>query len=134
MKYGISVFGRNIEFVSSRAAQLQGISSEILDMAYIRGPILFGSIFSILIFLGYMTLVKKCLDINSEDGEIRGINIGLALFITYYVVLGLGENYLLNPVYCVPMVLIPNAFAGIKGKIFKKERLRKRVLKKEGWC
>lgn len=112
-EYGISVFGKNIEFVSSRAAQLQGISSEILDMAYVRGPILFGIIFSAIVFIGYMILVKKCLD---NDGGIRGMNIGLALFVTYYVILGLGENYLLNPVYCVPMILIPSAFVGIRKK------------------
>ena len=115
-EYGISIFGRDVEFVSSRAAQLQGISSEILDIAYIRGPILFGAVFTVLILLGYMILIKIGLDANTDHSGIDGINIGLAFFVIYYVILGLGENYLLNPIYCVPMLLIPNAFVGLGKK------------------
>ena len=119
LEYGISIFGKNVEFVSSRAAQLQGISSEILDMAYIRGPILFGIVFSIFIFLGYMVLLKNCLDIEIDENSNESLNIGLAIFVIYYVILGLGENYLLNPIYCVPMLLIPNAFVEFGKKNIK---------------
>lgn len=115
-EYGISVFGRDVEFVSSRAAQSQGISSEILDMAYIRGPILFGIVFSVLLFVGYMILIKNSLETDINRDKTGGMDIGLAIFTIYYVVLGLGENYLLNPIYCVPMVLIPNAYVSVRKK------------------
>lgn len=109
--YGVSIFGKDVVFVSSRAAQLQGISSEILDMVYIRGPILFGIVFSAVFFFGYMMLIRKCLSDDKKNNNDLRLNFGLLVFITYYVILGLGENYLLNPIYCLPMVLIPNAFA-----------------------
>lgn len=128
-EYGVSIFGRDVEFVSSRSAQLQGISSEILDMSYIRGPILFGIVFSVLVFVGYMILIKNCLNAKQDCCKIGvtnigGTNIGLVIFTIYYVILGLGESYLLNPIYCVPMVLILNVFTGVQKKKNKDKKAR----------
>lgn len=108
-QYGLSLFGNDIEFVSSRAAQLQGISGEILDMAYIRGPILYGIVFSTVIFAGYMLLIYK-----NMKNELNDINIGMILLTTYYIILGFGETYVLNPIFCIPMLLIPTTIANIK--------------------
>lgn len=46
--YGITMFGREIESIGSRRAQMEGIRAQILDCAYVRCLLLYGLVFFIL--------------------------------------------------------------------------------------
>jgi hypothetical protein len=84
-RYGFSIFGQNIELISSIEAARLNVSRSILDIAYMHLLIRYG-IFSSIIFLGlYYKLIKKSI-------VERNYNILIALVI--YVISGLAEKHI----------------------------------------
>jgi len=119
--YGFSIFGQNIKSISTRTARAMGVSSEILDMSYIRAPITYGIIFSTFILIAFMVLEKK---------SFNNANVGLAIFILYYIAVGFAETYMLIPTFNVTMVLSLNVLreSWEKQKYMEKINVRKKGL------
>lgn len=97
--YGIKLFGQEIETISSRMAKLLSIKSMILDCAYVRCGIMYGLLFLIIFCIAYSLMLREFL---------KNSNIDLALFATYFLIIGIGESYLLNPVYNLSLFFLIN--------------------------
>lgn len=110
-EYGFSIFGKSITLVSSRAAQEQNISSEILDMSYLRAPIMWGVLFSVIFFAGMILLIKRALDAKQ---------INLALFSLFYIVIGFGEATLLVLCFNMTMLFILKEIVPSRKQVIKR--------------
>lgn len=110
-EYGFSLFGKSIKLVSSRAAQAQNISSEILDMSYVRAPIMWGVLFSLIFFVGIIFVTKRALDTKQ---------INLALFSLFYIIIGFSEASLLVLCFNITMLLILKELVPSRKKVIVK--------------
>lgn len=95
--YSITLFGQNLNFVSSRSSQRYGTASNILDNAYARCLLLYGLIAFVFVMVAYCILMRKL--INSERFE-------LAVFCLFFVILGFGESYMLNVCYNLSLMCL----------------------------
>lgn len=93
--YDINLFGQEIETIGSRRAQLQGVRSLILDCAYVRCLLMYGVLFFLLFIMVYVLMLRKFL----KSGQIT-----LGLFALFFVILGLGEAYMLNVLYNITLL------------------------------
>jgi hypothetical protein len=117
-EYGVSLFGQEVELVSTRAAQELHISTAILDMSYIRAPIVYGIIFSVFFLVSFILLEKRAM----KKGD-----IGIALFALFYIILGVAETYTIIPVFNISMLLMLNTYRSgfneLLEKIYKYKNL-----------
>ena len=96
-QYGLSLFGRKMEFTSTRTSKDTGASAMILDNAYVRCGLMYGILFLILFCAAYMFFFHWCM---------KKKHIDLALFALYYILIGLGEAYTVNMFYNLSMICI----------------------------
>lgn len=95
--YGIKPFGQQIVTVSSRRAATQNIAAMIVDNAYVKCILVYGWIFLVFICAVYAILFLKL---------IRDKRIEIALLALFFVVLGLGEVYMLNAMFNYSMLFL----------------------------
>lgn len=98
--YDITLFGQEIETVSTRRARLEHVNSLVLDCAYVRCILMYGLLFFILFIVVYMLLFRKILNRKY---------IPMALFSLYFVILGIGEAYMLNVLYNLTLLFFLNS-------------------------
>lgn len=94
--YGLSLFGKDIPFVSSMQAQLSQISKLILDNSYVRVVLYYGMIPAAAFFAVYYRVLKETF--VSKDGATL---ISLLLMAIY----GLSERYMLDAYYQFPLLI-----------------------------
>lgn len=95
--YKLGAFGQEIEYVSSRESQTNDIASNILDNAYIRCALDWGIIALIVIVIAYSLLFYNLL---------KKQRIEFALFCLFFVLLGIGETYMLKPIYNLSLLCL----------------------------
>ncbi|MFQ6838317.1 MAG: hypothetical protein ACLRSU_12470 [Thomasclavelia spiroformis] len=86
-KYGITLFGNKIEFISSRIAIEENTYTWVLDNMYLYILVHLGIIAFILIFL----VLKKIIDVLYETNNMAGI-----LVLCLYMIFGLSETGMLR--------------------------------------
>ncbi len=100
---GLSLFGTNIDPVSSREAKIAGSTqSSVFDMSYVRIGVEYGAII-LVIFIICLMLV--------QNYAIRTKKWGLLVANTYYIMLGIVENSLysvaMNPfLVCIVLAIL----------------------------
>jgi hypothetical protein len=98
LEYGLTPFGTKIETISSRLAdEINSTQAKILDMAYIRIGINYGIVVLVIFCIMLVILQKKLID-NKQ--------IGLLLCSSFFITLGISENYLFHPVFNFMMVAL----------------------------
>jgi hypothetical protein len=86
-KYGFSIIGQKVEFISTRMAREQNITAAVLDNAYVNLPLVYGIIPMIIFCIGYIILMKKLAQEKSYN---------LLICILMFIILGLMERNLMN--------------------------------------
>ena len=106
--YNIKLFGQEIVTINTRKALLLGTSYMSLDNAYIRCVLTYGVLYLILVCIAYIFLMNKALEMDQPE---------LALCCLFFVILGLGETYMLNVLFNVTLLCllglkndVPNLF------------------------
>lgn len=117
--YEYKLFGQEIEFISTRNAQLQHTSSLILDNAYVRCALYWGIILFAVLMVAYCFLFVKLLNDQRVD---------LALFCLFFVILGIGESNMLNVLYNLPFLCILGYREMSYGKVGSSVRSDKKYL------
>ena len=102
-QFGMPLLGQKVNFIGTRSASINSTSSMILDNSYLKIGVVYGSIILILFCLGYCIFIRHLL---------RNNNYKLILLVVYYVILGLGENYLYLPAYNITLILMAASFCG----------------------
>lgn len=115
--YSIGLFGQEIEYVGSRASQASNIAANILDNAYIRCALDWGLLVLVAIIISYVILFRKLL--NSQ-------RIDFALLCLFFVLLGIGETYMLRPVYNLSLLCLLGFHNDNVDTNLENMRLRKR--------
>lgn len=95
--YDIKLFGQEVLTISTRSADLGNVQSLILDCAYIRCILVYGAIYFSILIVMYIILLRALL-YNKQ--------IEYALFALFFVILGVGESYMLNPLYNISMLFV----------------------------
>lgn len=95
-QYGLSLFGKNIAFISSIESQNSGTEKLILDNAYMRAILYYGLIPGILFLGTYLKALS--FSIRKKDFPLL---TGLAVFAVY----GMSERYMLDVYYQFPLVV-----------------------------
>lgn len=95
-KFGISILGQKIPFVSSLQAQKLGIDKLILDNSYARAAIYYGLIPGGIILIMNHILLKKAWIKNNG-----AVVICIALMAIY----GLSERYMMDIYYQLPLIV-----------------------------
>lgn len=93
--YGVSLFGRKMEFTSTRTSKDTGAIAMILDNAYVRCGLAYGIIFLVFFCVAYVMFFHWC---------IKKKHIDLALFALYYILIGLGESYTISLFYNLSII------------------------------
>ena len=87
VQYGFSIFGQNINLVSTIQAKEEGTSSIILDNAYMHMLLHFGIFVTAIILIGYFVAVKYAF----ENGT-----YSIAILIATIFIYGISENLFFN--------------------------------------
>lgn len=95
--YSVQLFGQEVEYISSRVARENNVTSSILDNAYIRCALDWGIIALIVIVIAYSLLFYNLL---------KKQRIEFALFCLFFVLLGIGETYMLKPIYNLSLLCL----------------------------
>lgn len=95
-QYGVKLFGQELELISGRNAKLNNVTSIILDCAYMRCLLMYGVVFFVMFIVVYMLLFRRLLTMRHTS---------LALFALFFVLLGLGEAYMLNITYNLTLLV-----------------------------
>ncbi len=95
--YGIKLFGQEIEFTGTRAAALNNTTAFLVDNAYVHSALVWGGVAFILLIVLYSILFVKLL---------KAKRIELALLCLFFVVLGVGETYMLSVVYNLSLICL----------------------------
>lgn len=95
--YDLKIFGQEIEYISTRQAQIDGVSSNILDNAYIHCALSWGILIFAAIIIGCCGMLRKWL---------KNKQVNMALFSLFFILLGIGETYMLNPLYNVSFLCL----------------------------
>ncbi len=95
-EYGLSLFGQDLPFVSTRESLAEGVDSLILDNAYLRAILVYGLLPGLAFYALYPIAMLKCYD--NRDGAAL---ICLALFCVF----GLSERYMLDAYYQFPLIV-----------------------------
>lgn len=110
--YGITLWGSDIETVSTREAAISGMSKQILDMSYIRLPIEYGLIYSLLFLIGYAFIIRYILKNK----------MWTALMVTmFFVVIGIGTTTTINLFNNYTMLLVIPAISQLRNKKYEKQ-------------
>ncbi len=108
--YDIKLFGQEIEFTGTRAAEAANTSSFLVDNAYVHSALVWGGIVFVLIIILYSVLMVRLVKMKK---------IELALFCLFFVILGLGETYMLNVAYNISLICL----LGVSYKLIDSEKL-----------
>ena len=84
-EYGFSLFGQNVELISTITAAEEGVSAIVMDNAYMHLFVRCGVLVGILVLLGYFVAVKLALEEK---------NYGVLVVIAVYFVCGISETWL----------------------------------------
>lgn len=110
-KYGLSLFGQNIDFVSSIQAQNSESAKLILDNSYMRAILYYGLIPG-LTFLGiYFWAINTVLERKKY---------AFLLALMFFSLYGMSERYMLDVYYQFPLLIIWNKYF-FKDEEFSKE-------------
>lgn len=96
-KYGVTLLGQKLELFSSRMAALNGVSYFSVDNAYFYCVLQYGILYFILLCVTYIAVIHYAM--NNHIWH-------LALFCLFFVIVGFGESYLLNPLYNVALLCL----------------------------
>lgn len=119
VKYGINLFGQDISMVSSRNSWDYSVSAQILDNAYAKCLLMYGLIVFLLIMLGYIFLLRQL---------IKTKHVELALCALFYVIIGIGESYMFDPLYNITLLCLVNVAGVIRS--FRTNNLNEYDIKK----
>ncbi len=96
-QYGVKLWGQEIEFTGTRMASMTHSSAFLVDNAYVNCAITWGGIILALLLILYVWLFVKLLRMHRVE---------YALMSLFFVILGLGETYMLNALYNVTLLCI----------------------------
>lgn len=88
IQYGVSLFGSRIETVSTREHILYKTWARILDMSYIRLPIEYGLIYSVLLFVYYIILQALL---------VKRKMFNEAIVVVFFSIIGIASTSYLSP-------------------------------------
>ena len=101
--YKINLFGQDLALSSSRdISYVQTV--HILDNAYVRCLLMYGLIVFIIIIFSYVLLFNNLIKKNQ---------IELALLGLYFIVIGFGESYMIDPIFNVTLLCLINASGSV---------------------
>ena len=95
--YGVSLFGQEVEVIGTRTAKLLGVRAMTLDNAYFYCVLRYGIIYFILLCALYIYIIYYAM-CNRQ--------IQTALVCVYYIVAGLGESIMMNPIYNIMLLCL----------------------------
>lgn len=102
LEYGISLFGKPLELISTDAAEQSGVSAQVLDNGYMRLLLRFGIVITI-IFLGML------LKLNYR--MLKHKNFAIASCLSAFFITGLMESSFYRMEYNVFLIAIVYVFA-----------------------
>lgn len=123
-KYGLSAFGQKMDILGMREAKILHTAAHPLDCAYVRCAMMYGLIAFIVLCMAYMVLMNY---------SMRRKLFHIALMCLFFILIGVGESYMLYPVYNVTLfcLLQIESLVSIKDKPatieFETEKQRGRV-------
>lgn len=95
--YDVKLWGQEVEMISTRAAEKLHVRPMILDNAYVKGTLLYGLLFMIFLTIAYMLLMNYFF---------KAKKVEYAIFSLYFILIGIGESYMLNIVFNTTLLLI----------------------------
>lgn len=111
LRYGVSLWGRDIDTVSSRQAKITGESIQILDMAYIRLFIENGLVYAVFFIIAFYIIGKYLIE-NDKKPELMLLLFFAIVGIGSYASANLFSNYML-------LLFIPSAFSRKNNKMIR---------------
>ena len=96
-EYGISIFGKNVQYISTRTSLLTGEKNKILDNSYIKMFIQYGSAS----LAGFLYILRKSIDDAIENNKIN-----ILFIIMFFIIIGFVESHTLNIFYNLSLVYI----------------------------
>lgn len=107
--YGVSLFGQEIALMAGRTAKLLSLKGAPLDNAYYYCLLRYGLLYFILLCSMYVYVIYYAM---------RKKKIQIALVCVYYAVIGLGESYMMNPIFNIMLLCLlrvkGTSFGGVK--------------------
>lgn len=111
LRYGVSLWGSDIDTVSSRQARITGESIQILDMAYIRIFIENGLVYAVFFIIAFCIIGKYLIE-NNKKPELMLLLFFAIIGIGSYASANLFSNYML-------LLFIPSAFSRKNNKMIR---------------
>ena len=87
LRYGVSLWGSNIETVSTHESEISGRARQIFDMAYIRLPIEYGIVYSVFFLLSFVMIARFLVN-NNKNREL--------MLVLYFSLVGIGSTTTIN--------------------------------------
>ena len=98
-KYDLTLFGQELEIYTTRQAKFMGVRANPLDNAYARCLLMYGIIFFVFLCVAYTIFINRAMKSRMYP---------LVLMCTFFVFIGIGESYLLNPIFNITLLCLLN--------------------------